>query len=148
MKGKRHSSLSSWQAHGAGDGASPYPLRLLKTQAAAVLDWGPLVESILADLASSAPLSQIAWKFHAACALDRGCRATIGMKQIALTGGVFQNKLLTELAAKGLQEAGFEVLLHQNIPPNDGGIAAGQVYALTLPHNLDRAQRGGHSPCA
>ena len=120
-----------------------------KTQAPAVLDWGPLVEGILADLASSTPLSQIAWEFHAACATSIvDVARDLGMKRIALTGGVFQNKLLTELAAKGLQEGGFEVLLHQNIPPNDGGIAAGQVYALTLPHNLDRAQRGGHSPCA
>jgi hydrogenase maturation protein HypF len=61
------------------------------------------------------------------------------LKRVALTGGVFQNKLLTELAAVELRDAGFEVLLHHNIPPNDGGIAAGQVYAMTFP--------GDDAPC-
>ena len=128
---------------------STYSLPLLKTETAVVLDWGPLVESIVADLSSGAHLSLIAWRFHAACASSIVSVArSIEIKQVALTGGVFQNKLLTELAAKGLQAAGFEVLLHQNIPPNDGGIAAGQVYAMTFPHSLGNSQRKGRIQCA
>jgi hydrogenase maturation protein HypF len=46
---------------------------------------------------------------------------------VALTGGCFQNRLLTERAAQRLREAGFEVLLHRQVPTNDGGISLGQV---------------------
>jgi len=47
--------------------------------------------------------------------------------RVALTGGCFQNRLLTERAARQLRAAGFEVLLHRQVPPNDGGISLGQV---------------------
>ena len=50
---------------------------------------------------------------------------------MALSGGVFQNRLLLELVDDGLAERGFEVLKHSLIPPNDGGIALGQaVYGM------------------
>jgi len=48
---------------------------------------------------------------------------------IGLTGGCYQNKLLTEKTAFLLRQAGFEVLLHAAVPPNDGGIALGQAAA-------------------
>jgi hydrogenase maturation protein HypF len=46
---------------------------------------------------------------------------------VALSGGCFQNRLLTELTTRALRERGFEVLLHRQVPPNDGGISLGQV---------------------
>ena len=52
-----------------------------------------------------------------------------GLNTCALTGGVFQNRLLTTLCAGLLRAAGFRVLLHGMIPPNDGGIGAGQAFA-------------------
>ena len=55
-----------------------------------------------------------------------------GCNKAALSGGVFQNRLLLELTDHMLRDRGFEVLKHQLIPPNDGGIALGQaVYAMT-----------------
>jgi hydrogenase maturation protein HypF len=54
---------------------------------------------------------------------------TVGENKIVLSGGCFQNKLLTELAVTRLQREGFRVYWHQRIPPNDGGIALGQVMA-------------------
>jgi hydrogenase maturation protein HypF len=51
----------------------------------------------------------------------------VGGTRVALTGGCFQNRLLTERAAQRLGQAGFEVLLHRQVPPNDGGISLGQV---------------------
>ena len=51
----------------------------------------------------------------------------VGQPRVALTGGCFQNRLLTERAAERLARAGFEVLLHRQVPPNDGGISLGQV---------------------
>ena len=51
----------------------------------------------------------------------------MGQSRVALTGGCFQNRLLTERAAQRLGEAGFQVLLHRQVPPNDGGISLGQI---------------------
>ena len=50
-----------------------------------------------------------------------------GIKTVALSGGCYQNKLLTGLTEKELRENGFNVLLHSMVPPNDGGIALGQA---------------------
>ncbi|NTU85247.1 MAG: hypothetical protein HGA45_38815, partial [Chloroflexales bacterium] len=48
---------------------------------------------------------------------------------VALSGGCFQNRLLTERAAGALEAAGMRVLLHRLVPPNDGGFSLGQVAA-------------------
>ena len=82
--------------------------------------------------------------FHTALAgmIAKTCeliREDTGLNVCALTGGVFQNRLLTTLVAGLLREAGFRVLLHGMIPPNDGGIGVGQalaaMYQLNHPEN-------------
>ena len=56
-----------------------------------------------------------------------------GIKTVALSGGVFQNKLLLELCEKGLKEKKLQVIRHHLIPPNDGGLCVGQaLYASRL----------------
>ena len=50
-----------------------------------------------------------------------------GAPRVALTGGCFLNRLLLERAAARLAESGFEVLLHRQAPPGDGGISLGQI---------------------
>lgn len=52
-----------------------------------------------------------------------------GIRTAALSGGVFQNLLLLEMVDDRLEEEGFQVLRHSLLPPNDGGIAAGQALA-------------------
>lgn len=97
-----------------------------------LIEPGPLIGAVVADLESGIGPDRVAWRFHrwvadvvgAVC--DR-LRAETGLTTVALTGGVFQNRLLVELAAPGLRETGFEVLTHRQVPPNDGGIALGQV---------------------
>ena len=93
-----------------------------------VLDWGPLVEAVVEDAYRGVPASTIAARFHnglvhaivdVARAADQPC--------VALTGGCFQNRLLTERAADALEAARFEVLLHRQTPPNDGCVSLGQV---------------------
>jgi hydrogenase maturation protein HypF len=54
-------------------------------------------------------------------------REESGCSVVGLTGGVFQNRLLTELATDQLGERGFRVLLAAAVPPNDGGLSYGQV---------------------
>jgi hydrogenase maturation protein HypF len=101
-----------------------YPLRL----SGEVLDWREMVASALADHAAGACASTIAARFHnglvaAIVEVARRC----GETRVALSGGCFQNRLLTERAADALRAAGFDVLLHRQTPPNDGCISLGQV---------------------
>jgi hydrogenase maturation protein HypF len=57
----------------------------------------------------------------------RRIRAERGLGTVALSGGVFQNLLLLERCVSALDQAGFRVLLHGRVPPNDGGISLGQA---------------------
>jgi hydrogenase maturation protein HypF len=50
-----------------------------------------------------------------------------GIKQVALSGGVFQNRLLLKLTSDGLKQAGFQVFTHHLVPCNDGGLSLGQA---------------------
>lgn len=75
----------------------------------------------------------LAYQFHAALSvmLRDVClkiRQDTGLTVCALSGGVFQNRLLTKMCRNQLIKAGFTVLLHSQIPPNDGGICIGQAY--------------------
>jgi len=93
-----------------------------------VLDWGPMTERILADTSSGAPLPAIARGFHdALIAAIVAVADRVGVPRLALSGGCFQNRYLAEGATSRLTEAGFRVYTHQRVPPNDGGIALGQV---------------------
>jgi hydrogenase maturation protein HypF len=92
------------------------------------LDWRPLVAAIVADLARGVGAPTIAARFHAAladAALELARRA--GLRRVALTGGCFQNRRLTVEVARRLRDERFDVLVHRNVPANDGGIALGQV---------------------
>lgn len=93
-----------------------------------VLDWQPLLEAVLADLARGVERGIIAARFHNALvqAIVAVARE-IGEENVALSGGCFQNRLLTERATAWLTQAGFRVLLHRHVPPNDGCISLGQV---------------------
>ncbi len=53
----------------------------------------------------------------------------VGEPKVVLTGGCFQNQYLTERCIEWLTEEGFRPYWHQRVPPNDGGIALGQVIA-------------------
>ncbi len=92
------------------------------------LDWRPLVSAAVADLGGGAGARVVAARFHntLAKAIVELARR-IGEPRVALTGGCFQNRRLTGAALRGLEAAGFEVLLHRRVPANDGGISLGQV---------------------
>ncbi len=92
------------------------------------LDWQPLIEAALGDLSRGMKTSIIAARFHNALVEAIVAVAqTIGEKNVALSGGCFQNRWLTERAATRLTQAGHRVLLHRQVPPNDGCISLGQV---------------------
>jgi hydrogenase maturation protein HypF len=55
----------------------------------------------------------------------------VAQERVVLTGGCFQNKNLVENAVRRLETEGFKPYWHQRIPPNDGGIALGQLVAAS-----------------
>lgn len=91
-------------------------------------DWEPLLRAVLNDIRANTSPAWIAARFHnALAAWIVEVAARTGAKQVALSGGVFQNRYLTERAAALLEARGCRVFTHQRIPPNDGGIALGQA---------------------
>ena len=95
-----------------------------------ILDWSPMVQEILTDVERKIPIGIISAKFHNA--LAEGIVAVAkraGQNRVVLSGGCFQNRYLTERAVRRLQAEGFRPYWHQRVPPNDGGIALGQVVA-------------------
>ena len=69
-------------------------------------------------------------RFHRAVAdliVDMAVRRRRHVTTVALSGGVFQNALLLELTLEGCRTNGFHVITHRAVPPNDGGIALGQL---------------------
>ncbi len=100
---------------------------------ALVMDWEPLLRGVMRDLASGLEVGRVSARFHrtlarwvleAALALD--------LDRVALTGGCFQNARLLSETVRLLRGAGLQPLLHRRIPPNDGGIAPGQLYAAAF----------------
>ena len=95
-----------------------------------------MIKEILNRQLNGEDPGKLAYFFHRelACQITAACvkiRELSGCNKAALSGGVFQNRLLLELTDHMLLEQGFEVLKHQLLPPNDGGIALGQaVYAM------------------
>ena len=91
-------------------------------------DWAPLIAQVLRDKQEGLPIPRIASRFHNALVnWIVEVAVTSGVKQIVLSGGVFQNRYLTERAAALLESRGFVVHTHRQVPPNDGGLALGQV---------------------
>ncbi len=91
-------------------------------------DWAPLILDLLRDTRDGLPVSRIAARFHNALVnWIVEVAANSKLKQIVLSGGVFQNRYLTERASARLESQGFVVHTHRQVPPNDGGIALGQV---------------------
>ena len=106
-----------------------------------LLNTGSLIKEILSRRLNGEDSDRLAYIFHQELArqITASCvkiREQSGCNKAALSGGVFQNRLLLELTDHMLKQQGFEVLKHQLVPPNDGGIALGQaVYAMAY---LDR----------
>jgi hydrogenase maturation protein HypF len=96
----------------------------------AVLDWGPALRALVADLRAGERTGVVAARFHNTLAeMVVGAAARVGLARVALTGGCFQNRYLTERCLTGLRQAGFQPYWHRRVPPNDGGVALGQVAA-------------------
>jgi hydrogenase maturation factor HypF (carbamoyltransferase family) len=96
------------------------------------LDWRPVVRAIVADVRAGVPVAAISAAFHEAVAVatvDVALAVTggRGAMPVGLTGGVYQNRRLLVRTRTLLERAGFTVLVHRLVPPNDGGLSLGQA---------------------
>lgn len=95
-----------------------------------VVDWIPTIRALVGDKTRGVPLGVMAARFHETLARTIVAVAkVVGEPRVVLSGGCFQNRLLLERAIARLRDAGFAPAWPQRIPPNDGGIAVGQIAA-------------------
>jgi hydrogenase maturation protein HypF len=98
----------------------------------ALLDVRPAIEAVVDELKQGVPNPLIAGRFQRTVAemITAVCRQIqhqTGLKRVALSGGVFQNRLLLEQTMPLLRNEGFQVYTNHQVPPNDGGISLGQA---------------------
>jgi hydrogenase maturation protein HypF len=106
-----------------------------------------IFEGLLGDLERGTPTGVSAGRFHLTVAamieeVLRKLREDTGLGKVALSGGVFANKLLFSLLRRKLVKAGFQVLYHRKVPTNDGGVSLGQVYIAS---EVIREHVSGHT---
>jgi hydrogenase maturation protein HypF len=107
-----------------------------------------VLKAIVDDMRRGFATGPIAAGFHLAVAeliadtADR-LRDATGIEKVALSGGVFQNVLLLRLARAALEARGLRVLTHRLVPPNDGGLALGQVAVAGWRRNDGAPRIGG-----
>jgi hydrogenase maturation protein HypF len=113
-----------------------YPFSLTESSPV-VIDWALAVRGILEDRQSGKTAGVIAAKFHNMLAEAIVAVAQrVGELKVVLSGGCFQNRYLTERTISRLLEENFRPYWHQRVPPNDGGIALGQVAAVAWSRKL------------
>jgi hydrogenase maturation protein HypF len=124
-------------AQSAAIGCAPLP-RVLGSDGVLRLDWEPLIRRLLLAAGrvgappSASTVGCMAAAFHGTlaasiAALAEDLRSATGIARVGLTGGVFQNGLLTQLAHDLLEREGFQVQLAAEVPCNDGGLCYGQI---------------------
>jgi hydrogenase maturation protein HypF len=97
-----------------------------------IIDPSPSIKAIFADLGKKTPRETISARFHNTIAevslqVCLNLRETQHLNQVALSGGVWQNMVLLGKTLEKLQRANFELLLHHQVPANDGGLSLGQA---------------------
>jgi hydrogenase maturation protein HypF len=111
-----------------------YPVQIFQEGKTLIANCAALILNIAQDIVTGTAAEVASARFHnsvarmVAQAVARLAEQT-GMSVVGLTGGCFQNKMLTERTKALLDAQGFKTLLHETVPPNDGGIALGQAVA-------------------
>ncbi|MBD2773913.1 carbamoyltransferase HypF [Iningainema tapete] len=109
-----------------------YPFQIERLDSIYLIDSRPMWQALLDDLQQQIPREVIAAKFHQGLAkvivetATYLCEQNV-INQVVLTGGVFQNCILLEEVARGLEALGINVLTHSLVPCNDGGLSLGQA---------------------
>ncbi len=109
-----------------------YPYRIVEDKGIRIVRLKDLLSAVMEDLQHGVSRGRISVKFHNTIArmVNEVCRLIAdetGITQIALSGGVFQNRLLLRRSISLLESNGFQVFTHRQVPCNDGGISLGQA---------------------
>ncbi|MBA2586901.1 MAG: carbamoyltransferase HypF, partial [Chthoniobacterales bacterium] len=105
----------------------------LRERRPVVIDWEPAILEIMEDLRADETRGTISAKFHNTLAeMIVAVARKLDLPSVALSGGCFQNRSLTERTIERLSAEGFRPYWHQRIPPNDGGISLGQIFAAMM----------------
>ena len=119
---------------------------ILNRQSTIIIDWSPMIVEVIHDVNQRETIPTISIKFHNTLVeMMVDVAKLIGEERVVLTGGCFQNRYLTERSVLRLQQEGFRPYWHQRVPPNDGGIALGQIYAATRVMNRERQELDSHT---
>ena len=109
-----------------------YPFGIIDSEPL-IVDWEPAIIEITADVQGEVPIDKISMKFHNTLTeMIVRVAKIIDEEEVVLSGGCFQNRYLSERTISRLESEGFKPYWHERIPPNDGGIAFGQVIAAVL----------------
>ena len=126
-----------YAADRSAEGAYALVLRPAPDGGPTVVDWEPAVSALLGDLEAGVPVGTIAGRFHNGLVeVVEQVADRIDRPAVALSGGCFQNRILAEDTDRSLDERGFEVLRHSVVPPNDGGLALGQIAVAAATRQL------------
>jgi hydrogenase maturation protein HypF len=128
-------------AYDAAGETGRYPFSIIEHDGVSVIKIHDLFTAIINNLHSNTSKAIIAARFHNTIAqiIVEVCQkifAKNGIKKAALSGGVFQNRLLLRKTLPLLESAGFEVYTHRQVPCNDGGISLGQVVIANFSEEL------------
>jgi hydrogenase maturation protein HypF len=119
----------------AGEGKEPgkrYPFEICEENGISIVRLQKLFAAILVDINRGVTKTEISSCFHHSVGqmVARMCQnfaRDTGIKKVALSGGVFQNRLLLRLISGYLEKTGLNVITHREVPTNDGGISLGQA---------------------
>ncbi len=105
---------------------------VIKGGAPYTIDLRPMIGEMVDDLRRGLPLHEVGGRFHNTVVgiivrVAGMVREEISIDRVCLTGGCFQNDMLTEKSIAGLTKEGFKVFIHRIVPTNDGGISLGQA---------------------
>jgi hydrogenase maturation protein HypF len=128
-----------------------YPAPIIHTKKGLIIDTKPLLKRVIQDVLDKENPSLIALRFHRSVAniIVNTCsilRKAAGINEAALSGGVFQNKLLLRLTVDELENQAFKFYFNENVPINDGGIALGQAVAGSLIYQKIVQEKNEFSP--
>jgi hydrogenase maturation protein HypF len=109
-----------------------YPFTIEAKGSETIIGLKELLATIISDVRAKKSSEMIAARFHRTVAemafeISRRARQSTGLNEVALSGGVWQNRILLDLVRSRLEREGFVVYFHQQVPTNDGGLALGQA---------------------
>lgn len=114
------------------DRGKQYPFSIDADDGKRVVHLETLLAALVQDIQAGKPPSEIAAAFHNTMAeiivqMSLLMREETGLNTVALSGGCFQNRQLLRLAVEDLKKQGFRILVHRQVPCNDGGLSLGQA---------------------